>query len=222
MVERIIVGLMYTNAYIFQTGQKRCLVIDPGGDVDKIISSLDLKNLRPDGIICTHGHLDHVAAVGLLRQHYAEKGVEIPVAVHEYDKHYLGKSGEQAHRKSLQELGLGGEELFQTLFSPLPEPDLFLKEGDGVFDSELTVLHTPGHTPGSVSLYCESQNLLFSGDTLFFEGVGRTDLPEGDTNQLLSSIREKLFTLPEVTRVFPGHGPDTSLEREIHHNPFLQ
>jgi glyoxylase-like metal-dependent hydrolase (beta-lactamase superfamily II) len=222
MIERIIVGLMYTNAYIFQTGQKTCLIVDPGADTEKIISSLTLKNLKPQGIICTHGHLDHVSAIGGLTEHYREQGIDMQVAIHEDDKHYLGATAEKAHRDSLMELGLGGEEYFNALFSPLPEPSVFLKEGEHVFDSELIPIHTPGHTMGSVSLYCESQNLVFSGDTLFFEGIGRTDLNDGDGELLIKSIKEKLFTLPENTRIFPGHGPDTTLEREINHNPFLR
>ena len=221
MIERIIVGVMYTNAYLFQTGQKSCLIIDPGGDAEKIISSLTLKNLTPQGILCTHGHLDHISAIGEIIQHYKDMEIDIPIAVHKKDKHYLGDTAEKSHRNSLEELGLGGDELFNSLFKPVPKPDLLLKEGDSVFDSELVTLHTPGHTPGSVSFYCESQNILFSGDTLFFEGIGRTDLEEGDGKQILASIRKKLFDLPDLTRVFPGHGPDTTLEREKRHNPFL-
>lgn len=222
MIERIIVGLMYTNAYIFQTGQKTCLIIDPGADAEKIISSLTLKNLKPEGIVCTHGHLDHISAIGPLKEHYLENGIDIPVAIHQEDAYYLGDTAEEAHKQSLSELGLGGEEYFYSLFSPVPAADVYLPEGEGVFGSEIIPIHTPGHTKGSVSLYCESQNLVFSGDTLFFEGVGRTDLNEGNGTQLIKSIKDKLFTLPENTRVFPGHGPDTTLEREIHHNPFLR
>lgn len=221
MIERIIVGPMYTNAYIFQTGQKSCLVIDPGGDADKIIASLALKNLTPQGIICTHGHLDHIAALSELINYYCEREITIPVAIHKEDRHYLGKTAEESHKRSLRELGLGGDGPFEQLFSPMPEADIIIEEGDVLFESDLTALHTPGHTCGSVSLYCESQNILFSGDTLFFEGIGRTDLSDGDGKQLLASIKEKLFHLPPLTRVFPGHGPDTTLEREINHNPFL-
>lgn len=221
MIERIIVGPMYTNAYIFQTGQKTCIVIDPGGDADKIIGGLTLKNLTPQGIICTHGHLDHIAALGSLKQHYAEKEIDIPVAIHKKDKQYLGKTAESVHRQSLKELGLQGDGPFNELYSPMPEPDVIIEAGNALFDADLVAMYTPGHTQGSISVYCESQNLLFSGDTLFFEGIGRTDLSDGDGEQLIRSIKEELFTLPPLTRVFPGHGPDTTLEREINHNPFV-
>jgi glyoxylase-like metal-dependent hydrolase (beta-lactamase superfamily II) len=91
-----------------------------------------------------------------------------------------------------------------------------------VFESDLRVIHTPGHTKGSISLYSLSQGVLFSGDTLFFEGIGRTDTRDGDAKAILSSIQKKLITLPPETRVFPGHGPFTTIEREIKNNPYIR
>jgi glyoxylase-like metal-dependent hydrolase (beta-lactamase superfamily II) len=108
------------------------------------------------------------------------------------------------------------------LFTPLPEPDLILEEGHKVLGTGLIVLETPGHTKGSVCLYSEKDALLFSGDTLFFMGVGRTDLPGSSEKSLLDSIRAKLLVLPPETRVFPGHGLDTTIEREIKGNPFIR
>ncbi|RKX78613.1 MAG: MBL fold metallo-hydrolase [Spirochaetes bacterium] len=221
MIERIIVGLMYTNAYIFSFSKKECIVLDPGGDTDEIIERLNRKNLTPVGIVCTHGHLDHIGGVGQLKKHFMESGHNIKVAIHEADKHFTGKKAERAHRKSFARLGVDNSDLIDNLLTPIPEPEILLKEGMTVFNTDLKVIHTPGHTPGSICLYSENQSLVFSGDTLFFEGVGRTDLPEGDHEALLRSIREKLFVLPELTRVFPGHGPDTTIEREIKHNPFI-
>jgi glyoxylase-like metal-dependent hydrolase (beta-lactamase superfamily II) len=118
-------------------------------------------------------------------------------------------------------LGVEFHSLFHGFLQNLPQYDYLLEEGDTILDTDLTVIHTPGHTPGGISIYSESDLILFSGDTLFFEGVGRTDLPGGNTDLLLQSIREKLFSLPEDTRVFPGHGPYTTIEREKNHNPFL-
>ncbi|HKK64272.1 MAG TPA: MBL fold metallo-hydrolase, partial [Clostridia bacterium] len=111
--------------------------------------------------------------------------------------------------------------LFHSFLENLPEADVLLEEEQFILDTDLQVIHTPGHTPGGISIYSESDLILFSGDTLFFEGVGRTDLPGGDSDQLRSSILDKLFTLPDETRVFPGHGPFTTIEREKNHNPFL-
>jgi glyoxylase-like metal-dependent hydrolase (beta-lactamase superfamily II) len=221
MIERIVVGQMFTNAYIYSEWKKECIVIDPGGSAEEIIRQITLKNLTPRGIACTHGHLDHVAAVGQLKFYYEEKGAKVPVAIHSLDKHYLGKTAKRAHKQSFRNLGILDPDLFDSFFSPLPEPDIILEEGKKIFDSDLTVIHTPGHTKGGVSFYSEKQNILFSGDTLFFEGIGRTDLPEGDGKILFDSIKNKLYSLPELTRVFPGHGPDTTLEREMRHNPFV-
>jgi glyoxylase-like metal-dependent hydrolase (beta-lactamase superfamily II) len=108
------------------------------------------------------------------------------------------------------------------LFEATPEPDILLKEGDDVFKSGLKVIETPGHTLGSISLYCKKEAILFTGDTLFFEGIGRADLPGGNEKALVKSLREKLMVLPHETNVYPGHGPVTTLEREIKGNPYLR
>ncbi|MBN2510174.1 MAG: MBL fold metallo-hydrolase [Spirochaetales bacterium] len=221
MVERIVVGQMSTNSYIYSEWRKECIVIDPGGDFEKILSHMAIKNLKPRGIVCTHGHLDHISAAGAIARHYESEELHVPVAIHEKDREYLGKKAEKAHLKSFSGLTSGPEEIFSVFGDDFANADIILEEGDTVFDSTLTVIHTPGHTQGSICLYSESMGVLFSGDTLFFEGVGRTDLHKGDSRALLKSIREKLFTLPEETRVFPGHGPNTTLEREIKNNPFV-
>jgi len=221
MVERIVVGSMYTNAYIYSEWKKECILIDPGDDHEEIIRHLTLKNLVPRGIALTHGHLDHISAISPIQDYFAEKEIKLPIAVHKKDKQFLGKNAEQVHRKNFNDLGLNDDTLFNSIFTDLPPADIFLDEGDYIFDSDLVVIHTPGHTAGSLCFYSESQGILFSGDTLFFEGIGRTDLPEGNMEKILSSIKKKLFTLPELTRIFPGHGPDTTLEREIRHNPFV-
>ena len=221
MVERIVVGQMYTNAYIYSDWKKECILVDPGDDGEEIIRHLTLKNLTPRGIAFTHGHLDHIAGTAIILEFYREKDVTIPLAIHSEDQRYLGKRAKKIHQKNFRDLGLQGTDLFESLFSPVPDPDILLDEGDFLFDSDLVTVFTPGHTRGSVSFYSEKQGVLFSGDTLFFEGIGRTDLPEGDSEAIITSIKEKLYVLPPLTRVFPGHGPDTVLEREIKHNPFV-
>lgn len=221
MVERIIVGPMNTNAYIFSEWKKECIVVDPGGDIETLISHIGIKSMKPRGILLTHGHIDHIAACAGLVTYFADQELNLPIAIHEADAHFLGPDALNAHRDCISDLGDIDDDLFETLFKPIPSADLFLKEGDAPFESSLVTIHTPGHTPGSVCFYSENQGFLLSGDTLFFEGIGRTDLSGGDTGQLIGSIKKKLLELPEETRVFPGHGPFTTIERESDHNPFL-
>ena len=221
MVERIVVGPMNTNAYLYSEWKKECIVIDPGGDTEKIIQHMSIKNLRPRGIALTHGHIDHVAAVGKIKSHFLDLDVEIPIAIHEADKVFLGRGASRKHKKSLSHVESQDVEYFEEASMKLPAPDVLLSEGDHLFDSDLVVIHTPGHTPGSICLYSESQEVLFSGDTLLFEGIGETALAGSDQKTLLESIKTKLFTLPRSIRLFPGHGPFTTLEREIRHNPYF-
>jgi glyoxylase-like metal-dependent hydrolase (beta-lactamase superfamily II) len=221
MVDRIITGFLNTNTYLFSHWKKGCIVIDPAGNVDEIINHIEMKNFRPLAIICTHGHFDHIAGISQLKAHYESEGLKIPIYIHSADSGYLGKEGRERHLRDINTLGAEYHSLFHSFLENLPDYDFLLEENDRILDTDLTVLHTPGHTPGSISIYSESDFILFSGDTLFFEGIGRTDLPGGNMEQLLTSIREKLYVLPEDTRVFPGHGPYTSIEREKSHNPFV-
>lgn len=221
MVDRIVVGVFNTNSFLFSEWKKECIIIDPGSDASKIIANMAQKNLTPRGIVCTHGHIDHIAAVREIKNHFSDLGLIIPVAVHEMDLHYFGPEAGKVHTESISGISI---ELLLSLnieIHSIPNADIILKEGDTLFGSDLTVLHTPGHSPGGISLYSESQNFLFSGDTLFFEGIGRTDLPGGDAEILMNSINEKILTLPDDTRVFPGHGPFSTIERERDHNPFI-
>lgn len=222
MLERIIVGSLSTNAYIYSEWKKECLLIDPGGDLEQLLERMAIKNLKPLGIVCTHGHLDHIAGALAVQTHFAEKGLTVPVAIHPDDAHYLGKGAGAAHKASFKEIGVDIDEVIDGSNPGFPAADTMIKDEETVFDSSLTVIHTPGHTPGSICLYSESQGILFSGDTLFFEGVGRTDLKEGDDTAILTSIKERLFVLPPETRVFPGHGPNTTIEREIRNNPYVR
>ncbi len=213
---------METNCYLYSDGKKECIVIDPGGDELRIVSSINMLKMIPAGIVLTHGHFDHTAAAGKIKGFYRKEGVDIPIAIHKADKNFLGKKAEKTNRETLNDLGLEDLEEFRELFSNLPEPDVILKEGDTVFNTALVVLETPGHTKGSICLYSEKDGLVFSGDSLFFMGIGRTDLPGGDEKTLLDAIRNKLLTLPPETRIFPGHGLDTTIEREIKGNPFIR
>ncbi|MBN1522907.1 MAG: MBL fold metallo-hydrolase [Spirochaetales bacterium] len=222
MIERIIVGTMFTNCYFFSFNKKDCLIIDPGGDPEKIISSMEVLNMIPVGIVFTHGHFDHTMAAGAIKKHFENKNRKIKLAIHLADKTYLGRAGERNNRKHFKILGPEAEFEFDNIFQSLPEPDVILKEGVDVFKSGLKVIETPGHTPGSICLYSMKDDVLFTGDTLFFESVGRADLPGGNEKNLFKSIKEKLVILPSNTQIFPGHGPLTTLERELKGNPYLQ
>jgi hydroxyacylglutathione hydrolase len=222
MVERIVVGPWRTNSYIYSSAKKECIIIDPGGDETEIASRVDVLNMVPVGIALTHGHVDHVAAVGRLKAGYEARGYSLPVAIHGADKVYLGAAGMDIHRESLEFLDMDETGFFGSEFPGLPRADIRLKAGDKVFSMDLVVLETPGHTPGSVCFYSEREGVLFSGDTIFFDGVGRTDLPGGNEKKLLDSIAKTIMILPPETRVFPGHGPFTTIEREKRGNSFLR
>lgn len=222
MVERVIVGAWKTNCYIYSSTKKECIIIDPGGDETEIAARVDVLNMVPVGIALTHGHVDHVGALGRLREGYANRGYKLPIAINPADRRFLGTGGMETHRESLEFLGLDEESFFGGDPSELPKADVRLRDGDHLFNMDITVLETPGHTPGSVCFYAEKEGILFSGDTLFFDGVGRTDLPGGSEKKLKESIQRKIAVLPPETRVFPGHGPFTTVEREKRGNVFFR
>jgi hydroxyacylglutathione hydrolase len=222
MIERLIVGPMGTNSYIYSNGKKGCVVIDPGGDADRIAASINMLKLVPSGIVLTHGHFDHTGGVQGLLRIYNTDSIKIPVAIHSADRHFLGKKASKTNLQTLADLGVDAPEEFLPFFEGLPEADVILKEGDEVLETGLVVLETPGHTKGGICLYSEKDGVLFSGDSLFFMGIGRTDLPGGSEKTLLEALRAKILNLPPETRVFPGHGLDTTIERELVGNPFLR
>jgi len=222
MIERIIVGSLHTNCYFFSFNKKDCLIIDPGGDAEKIIASMEVLNMIPVGIVFTHGHFDHTVAATAIKDHFLTKTRKLKLAIHSLDRTYLGRAAERNNRKHFTILGDDAEKEFELLFSPIPEPDVLLAEGDDVFKSGLKVIETPGHTPGSICLYSKKDDILFSGDTLFFEGIGRTDLPGGNERAMQKTLKEKILRLPPQTQVYPGHGPLTTLEREFKGNPYLR
>jgi hydroxyacylglutathione hydrolase len=222
MVERVVVGPWKTNCYIYSSTKKECIIIDPGGSEEEIESRVDVLNMVPVGIALTHGHVDHLAALGKLRDGYAARGYKLPIAINPSDRRFLGTGGMETHRENLEFLGLDEATFFGVDSEELPKADVRLREGDRVFDMDLVVLETPGHTPGSVCFYSEREGILFSGDTLFFDNVGRSDLPGGSEKKLRESIQKKIASLPPETRVFPGHGPFTTVEREKRGNPYFR
>jgi len=175
---------------------KDAIIIDPGDDADYIIRKIQDLKLKPQLIIATHGHFDHVLAVPELKLAF-----QVPFLMHRADLFLLKRSAETSQFFT----GVRGD--------PPLMPDKFIKEGDIIkFGQEkLKVMETPGHTPGSVCLY--ATGVLFSGDTLFADGVGRTDFSYASSTQLQKSL-QKLSHLPPATRVLPGHGPETTIGEE--------
>lgn len=205
-IGRLVVGPLQVNAYVVAcqaTGE--AIVIDPGDQASDILSALSEDGLVLTRIVGTHAHWDHVLAVRAVKD---STGVEY--WLHEADLPVL----EQMQERAWQALGVR--------LPPPPEVDGYLVDGQEVRLGEcsLRILHTPGHSPGSVSLY-DGREVAFVGDALFAGSIGRTDLPGADHETLLGSIRHKLLALPDQVRVLPGHGPATTIGRERVHNPFL-
>ncbi len=205
IIESLEVGPIMANCWIVGCEETRqTAVIDPGDDVPDILAVLKRLNLKITAIINTHGHFDHVGGNKKLKE-----ATGAPLMIHPEDAPMLNRLPQHAAM-----FGLKAENS--------PAPDRELAEGDEIAVGEITlkVLHLPGHSPGGVALYTPGH--VFVGDTLFSGSIGRTDLPGGDYPTLISSVVDKLFTLPEDTRVYCGHGPNTSIAREKRTNPFFR
>lgn len=218
MIKRIIVGVLTTNCYIYYTKNNDCVIIDPGWDEYKIMARVQKLNLNPLGIVLTHGHFDHTGAMGRLKNLFSKKGKTLSIAIHEADKFYIGENSGKANQAFFYSYGISTENSGNSV---LPNADCYIKENDTVFNTDLQIIETPGHTPGSVCLYSREEGLLFSGDTLFNGGIGRTDFPGSSEQDLITSIRTKIMTLPPTTAVYPGHGPETNIQWEQENNPFI-
>lgn len=205
MFKKIPVGRMDTNCYIIADDiTKEAAVIDPAEEFDVIRNYIEENNLKVKYILLTHGHGDHILALRQMREYS-----KAPVGIHADDEEMLGDSNLN----------------YSFMFASAPaeeEADFQLKDGDilKLGDSELKIIHTPGHTMGSISILFGKD--LLSGDTLFDQGIGRTDTPGGDYESILKSIKTKLFTLPEHIAVHPGHGPSTTIGKEKSNNPFFK
>lgn len=203
--EHLVVGPLGCNFYLVGDPETReAIAIDPGGDPELIDKAISSHNLKVTAIVATHAHFDHVLAADYLRE---KTGA--PFYLHDDDKPVLSWLQESGR------LFLGIE------LPPPPDIDSAAREGELLTAgaAQLEIVHTPGHSPGSISLV--GSDAVFSGDTLFAGSIGRTDLPGGDTDALLRAVREKLFALDEDLPVFPGHGPATTLGEEKRTNPFV-
>ncbi len=180
------------------------IIIDPGSDIGSLLDIVEKDKIVLEGIISTHGHIDHVEGVNLIKDR-----LKVPFSLCDLDKELLDSASVQASMFGIEDPGR------ITIDRKLP------CQGElKIAGMEIKLLHTPGHSKGSVSLLME--NTLFSGDALFSMSIGRTDLPGGNYSELIHSIKEKIFTLPENTRVLPGHGPETTVGNEKRMNPFFR
>jgi len=204
--EILTVGPLHCNCSILgDETSLEAIVVDPGDDIPRILSVLDKHNLTVKQIVITHAHIDHIAGAQRLK-----RVTGAPILYNQNDLPLVEMMEMQAGW-----LGIPTPEV--------PPPDDTLDDGKRIAIIGLTgsILHTPGHTQGSVCLYLPDQSLLLAGDTLFAGSVGRTDLPGGNTKQLIASINNRLLTLPDDVTVIPGHGPRTTIGEEKETNPFL-
>ncbi|MCL2266614.1 MAG: MBL fold metallo-hydrolase [Treponema sp.] len=203
---QLIVGPIATNCWICPYDGGKAAIIDPGDDAGLIISTLEKSKLAPSYILLTHGHFDHIGAVPQLVLSFA--GIQI--AAHRLDSHYLGADAYDAQIQSIK-AATGRTDLVDDAWKEMPPADILLEEGDKI--ACFSVLHLPGHTQGSAGFFDEDAGLLFTGDTLFNRGVGRTDLPGGSDDQMHESLR-RLFTMDGNIKVYPGHGRTTTIAQE--------
>ena len=182
----------------------KALVVDPGGDADQILVLLNELNLTVVGIIHTHAHLDHILASGVIKE-----ATGAPIYLHEGDKFLWDMVGQQCV-------------MFGVPPVTLPEPDHFMEDDQALNCCGGVAIHTPGHTPGSISFWFEEYKTLIAGDTLFQGSIGRTDLPGGNFDQIITSIKERIYTLDDDAVVVTGHGPNTAIGSEKTGNSFVR
>ena len=205
VVEPLIVGPLMSNCYIvWDEKKKQGVIIDPGDDADIILKSVKKLEIKIKYILATHGHFDHIGGVALLR-----KNLDAEFLAHDKDFFFIEDGKNAANRWNVD-------------IDQPPKPDRFIKDGDKIKfgDFELKVLHTPGHSPGGVSFLCDC--MVFAGDTLFQGSIGRTDFRKGSFENLANSIRTRLYTLPDDTVVYTGHGPVTTIGDEKRYNVFVR
>ena len=212
-IDRLVLGAYENNCYIVRSDKNAtsCIIIDTGLGAEPLIDFLKKNNLDPQSLILTHGHIDHIAGIALLRKNFSR----IKVCIHKADSYMLGDAAGNLS-------SMAGVKI-----TTAPADVIFDKEGLIEFGNlAFQLIHTPGHTPGGICLYNKEEKIVFSGDTLFASSIGRTDFSGYDTQksfkQLVDNIKSKLLVLPEDTAVLPGHGEETTIKQEKLHNSFLR
>ncbi|CAL1521432.1 MBL fold metallo-hydrolase [Chitinophaga sp. MM2321] len=208
-IQQFTFGPLQENTYLLINGKRECIIIDPGcyfqDERKELLQYIQTAGLNVIRLLNTHCHFDHIFGNKLVSETY-----KVLPEIHEAEQGILDRSQQAAATYNIP-------------FDPSPMPGRYLVAGEKIpfGEHELEVLLTPGHSPGSVSFYCADQLFVIGGDVLFYQSIGRTDLPGGNHATLLRSIRDQLFVLPDDVRVFPGHGPATSIGFEKKTNPFL-
>jgi len=205
LIETISVGPLETNCYVVAAGEgKPAAVIDPGDDVDKILQAVNSRNLKVTHIINTHGHYDHIGADSALATATGAK-----IYIHSLDANILSDS------QSNLSLFLGSD-------FKMNDETVKISDGDelDIGGLRLKIIHTPGHTPGGISL--STDNVIFVGDLIFSGSVGRTDLKGGDFDALMASISKIALNNPDSAKIYPGHGPSTTIGTEKENNPYIK
>lgn len=204
-LDMLTLGEIRTNCFIVSNEDtKDAVVVDPGDECERILEHLNRNELNVKAILLTHGHFDHIMAA-------QELASTTRVSIYAYE----------SERELLANPGLNCSSIFGKSLTLAPVESLLDLEKIQIADIEFVVIHTPGHTKGSVCYYIPDEQILLSGDTLFFESVGRTDFPTGNSGVLIKSINERLFTLPKEVKVYPGHGCSTSIGYEMQNNPYV-
>lgn len=204
-ISKCVVGAVATNCYIVSDEvTKDALIIDPGADAKKLSDVIRKKELKVQAILLTHGHFDHMMAAKELCAEYSVK-------LYCYE----------SEKELMEDPVMNVSKMFR--FECSVSPDETFQDNEELHFGSLScrVIHTPGHTRGGVCFYFEPEKVLFSGDTLFFESVGRTDMPTGNARLLTEKVRERLWVLPDETAVYPGHGAPTSIGYEKRNNPYI-
>ena len=199
------------NTFIVYDQTKECIIIDPGcysiEEKEELLSFININQLKPTLLINTHCHIDHIFG-----NNFVNKKWNTRLVINKLELEIL----KSAHVVA-QSYGFNN-------YEPSPQPSKYIIEGDIITfgKSELKVLFTPGHAPGHISLYSKKDKFIISGDVLFMNSIGRTDLPGGDYETIIKTIKNKLLTLPKQTKVYCGHGPETTIDNEKNNNPFLR
>ncbi|MBN2298057.1 MAG: MBL fold metallo-hydrolase [Deltaproteobacteria bacterium] len=206
LLNTVVVSEFMTNCFIIaDDSTHEAIVIDPGGDAQRILQEIEKMGVHVKAVINTHAHVDHIGALKDIKDAY-----DAEIMLHSLELPILQTASKMGR-------------LFGVSIEQQPEPDRFLSDGDQIScgDITLTVIETPGHSPGGISLVSADGKYCFAGDTLFAGSIGRTDLPGGDYHTLIQSIKTRLIPLGDDVRVLPGHGPATTIGTERRYNPFL-